>query len=103
MREIRPIDIPSQEARVEKKTFVKCTFCGVEARYFNNEKVDWFTPGRGFGVAETGIFIKTGDSFPEGGFGEYKDLHVCPDCMEQKVVPALEALGVKFETTDWER
>ena len=54
---------------------------------------------------EVGCFITTGGYDCDGMGGEktIKYCNVCPTCFEEKVMPCLEKLGVKFseETTEW--
>jgi hypothetical protein len=102
-RELKKVIIP---ARTDEKIFVKCSFCRREA--FNPQSsdrdVDWRK--KQFEIAETGIFMKTGNSYPEGGSGTELVLHVCPDCFKEKVIPVLESCalpeGVKFEEVQWD-
>jgi hypothetical protein len=103
MRETRRITIPAQNTKYEDKVFVKCNFCGVEARSYHHagDAPEWPVK-KSFEVNETSIFMKTGDSYPETGSGTFKELHVCPTCFAEKVIPALESLGVKFDEVDWE-
>lgn len=96
-KEIRPIDIPS---RVEQRTYYKCTLCGVSADNGSSER-QWWKAGS-FEVKETGIFMKVGDNYPDGGWGTYVEAHICPDCFQGKVVPALEAIGLSFDKSRWD-
>lgn len=103
MREKRQVHIPAQNAKYEDKIFVKCSFCGVEAKsyLYGGDAPDWPATSS-FSVDTSAIWMKTGHSYPEGGSGTYKELHVCTTCFEAKVIPALEALGVKFDEVDWD-
>lgn len=103
MRETRRITIPAQNARYEDKIFVRCSLCMVEARSYlrAGDNPEW-PPEGSYGIAETAIWMKTETSYPEGGSGEYKELHVCTKCFAEKVMPALEMLGVKFDVVDWD-
>lgn len=103
MREIKKRTIPASE---RDQIFVKCSFCGVEASnpQSSEKEVEWKRKGR-FGVAETGIFMRTGDSYPEGGSGNYLVIHACVDCFKTKVIPVLETCaleGVKFQEVEWD-
>lgn len=107
MREERQISIPpTLITTYEKKEFVKCSFCGKEALGVQGrERITW-PMKRSFEIAETAIYWKDGNSFPESGSGVYHEIHACPECFKNKVIPVLEncALpdGVKFQETSWD-
>jgi len=90
MRWEEEIKVPST---TKKLRHVKCDFCGAEARD-DSETPDWSKDS--YDVAETGVYMKTGSSYPDGGDSHYLELHACVKCFSSKVKPALEALGVKF-------
>lgn len=104
MREVKKIHIPGT---IRDQVFVKCSFCVVEASnpQTNEKEIEWKSK-KLYSIAETGIFIRTGNSYPDGGSGIYKVLHACPDCFREKVIPVLESCalseGVKFETVKWD-
>jgi hypothetical protein len=106
VRETRQIRIPpTLVATYKDQDFVKCSFCGVEAKYVTSEKIDW-PKKKSFEIAETAIYWKTENSFPEGGSGVYHEIHACPDCFQNKVIPVLEKYalpdGTKFQEKEWE-
>lgn len=107
MREVRKIRIPPTLIETyEEKEFVKCSFCGKEANGpQRNGEISWPLKSR-YDVAATAIYWKDGTSFSEGGSGEYHEIHACPECFKEKVIPVLEncalPAGVKFQETSWD-
>lgn len=52
-------------------------------------------------VEEIEVRMKTGRFYDEGGDGEETLADVCLTCFKEKVIPALEAVGCKFRTEEW--
>ena len=104
MREIKTVQVPATK---REQIFVKCSFCGVEADnpQTNEKEVDWKRK-KNYEIGESGIFLRTGDSFPDCGNGKYFVIHACPDCFKTKVIPVLESCalpeGVKFQEVEWD-
>jgi sporulation-control protein spo0M len=67
-----------------------CDFCGVDV---DDQK-------RGWEVNEATIELLEGDVFPEGDQRDRSTVDVCAKCFRSKVMPAIEALGVKFRKRD---
>jgi hypothetical protein len=119
MREERQIAIPPKLITTyEKKSFVKCSFCGTEAAGVQGStEIYWPTKNKSIHeIAETAIYWKDGHSYPESssdghsypesGSGVYHEIHACPDCFKNKVIPVLETFalpaGTKFQETEWD-
>jgi hypothetical protein len=52
--------------------------------------------GSYYSANETRVSLVEGDVYPEQDCREVFDIDVCPACFRAKIVPAVEALGVKF-------
>lgn len=82
--------------RVEKGvelTRVACDLCGKDVG-----------GGRGFyDQSEVEIQGAIGDVFPEGDHRERVWIDCCPACFQEKVMPAIEALGVRFQREPMEK
>lgn len=42
-----------------------------------------------YSTLESAIYYRVGDQYPEGDFTSYYELHICTECMEEKVFPLL--------------
>lgn len=74
-------------------TRVACDLCG--------KNVDG---GRGFyDQSDVEIQAAIGKVYPEGDSRERTWIDCCPACFEEKVMPAIEALGVKFRREPMEK
>lgn len=76
----------STYSRIDKVT---CDLCGV-----TNSGLDWGTGA--FEKKEVTINYVFGNDYPEGDFSKIIETNVCPGCFKEKVVPALQAIGLKF-------
>jgi hypothetical protein len=94
MRKYREIVVPEKKATVTDGTF--CDICGQNLEYDGHEKRSCYD--------RTSVEIKyeTGNIYPEGGTYHIWETDICPNCFEEKVRPALEALGAvfRFRTLD---
>lgn len=63
-----------------------CDLCGGKMRYGDG----WFD------VGEVEISCQIGSRYPEGGNYDIVETDCCVDCFDDRVKPALEALGAKF-------
>ena len=60
----------------------------------------------GFDVDETEVKVsikhRTGESYPEGGWGDKIEVDICPECFDNKLIPWLRSEGVEIEETEWD-
>lgn len=92
MRKFTAKEVPATTIQVES---IHCDLCGAE-----DVNGNW---GAGnFSVDEVTIEAKSGNNFPEGGSGKILRCDVCPACFEDKVIPALESIGLKMNESEWE-
>jgi hypothetical protein len=45
---------------------------------------------------------KFGKRYPEGGWGQVLEIDICPECLQNKVLPFLKEQGCSVEYQDWE-
>lgn len=57
---------------------------------------------RGYEVDEIRINRKTGNSYPEAGWGENARIDMCGSCWETKFIPWLQTMAASPDVTDWE-
>lgn len=88
MKHKKLITIP--EKQEERVVTVTCDLCGAEGKP-NYEGADWTTES--YSTNETHVRWKKGSSYPEGGSGEQYDVHVCPKCFEERLLPWLRTQG----------
>lgn len=75
---------------------IQCDMCGEKSKRSNN----W---GDGpYSVNDVTIEHKTGESYPEGGSGEYLRCDLCPTCFKTKLVPWLESQGASVRQEEWD-
>ena len=82
------------KAHVAERTAEARTICDLCGK--NVERRDWYDH------SEVEIEARIGSSFPEGDNRTVYRADVCPACFTAKVIPALEAIGVKFYVYDIE-
>lgn len=89
---------PVPERTVEELTGRKCDLCGKQGK-------DKWEHGI-YEVAETEVKVevreKSGDSYPDGGWGHAYDIDLCPACFKNKLVPWLRTQGAEIQETEWE-
>ena len=97
MDHYKDVKIP---ARVKSQIYkTTCDLCGKKAL---DEGLHIWGEGK-FDATETELRLKTGDSYPDGGYGEVLDIDICPDCFKEKLIPWLKGQGVDctFKKWDW--
>ena len=52
---------------------------------------------------EVHFWHRRGDEYSEGGSGDELDLDICPDCMNNIIVPFLKSVGKTVEYKEWYR
>ena len=72
---------------------VTCDLCGVENNDANTfcQTVNWASDT--YAKEEVGVFIAEGNVYPEGGYKEVIEFHICPKCFKDKVIPWLKENG----------
>jgi hypothetical protein len=93
---VKSLGDPRTVERVVRDVVITCDFCGVQA----TSQFEW--NAERFERDETTIESKLGSVYPEGDFRKRRWIDACPSCFESKIVPAIEALGVKFHEEDVE-
>lgn len=78
------------EKTVSKLDKTMCDLCGNE-----------ITKER-FEVDEVEIRHKTGDRYPDFGYGEQVEVDMCGECFDEKLVPWLKTQGVQAATSEWD-
>ena len=83
-------EIPAKPATTEEVfDKVTCDLCGndiIEDQY----KVD-----------EVQVKHRTGDEYPEGGYGDEVSVDMCGDCFDKKLLPWLREQGVEPKPEEW--
>lgn len=98
MKVYETVEVPATTREV--CTHRSCDLCGITSR-----GEDW--RGGTYEVNETTVKVEIvgefGEAYPEGGSKTVYDIDLCPACFRDKLIPALEALGVKVEPreVDW--
>lgn len=71
---------------------VTCDLCGttVEKRQ-HREGADWSTGT--YEVLETAVWLKQGESYPEGGQHDVREYDICPECFRDRLEPWLMEQG----------
>ena len=54
-------------------------------------------------ISETKIYLRTGNTWPEGGSGTTKLIDTCEDCFETKIIPALRKAGIFLREEEWDQ
>lgn len=80
----------------QKIVSLTCDLCGKDGKY------NW--GGSAWDVNETEISIRcrTGKDYPSGGWGEHYEVHICPDCFKNKLVPWLNQNGANIQSEEWD-
>lgn len=88
MIKYKEVTVPEKKMMVEEDRF--CDICGQNLEYDGHERRSNYD--------HTSVEIKyeTGMIYPEGGTYHIMETDICPICFEEKVKPALEALGAVF-------
>ena len=55
-----------------------------------------------YATQDVKVECRTGMSYPEGGFGEYTEVDLCPDCFNSKLLPWLCSQGAEPRQTEWD-
>lgn len=84
----------SPETKYQALVETKCELCG------NTTTNKWKTEA--FDALEVEVKLKTGSSYPEGGFGEEITIDICPDCFMTKLVPWVKSNGGEPTTKEWD-
>jgi hypothetical protein len=108
MRKIEKRTETTKPVTCEVLVEVVCEMC---TRSYRNTDTDWVGQGgevmcwdaRPYTISKTALFVAEGSNYPEGGYATTRYVDICPECMETKVFPWLEAQGVKIEKSevDW--
>ncbi len=53
-------------------------------------------------IQDVKIQCRTGMSYPEGGFGEYTEVDLCPDCFNSRLLPWLRSQGAEPHQRKWD-
>lgn len=78
----------TQEAHIERRQVpsrIACDSCGRSTDHADHM----------YHSEEVTISAQIGDAYPEGSQQTAYDVDVCGECFTSKVVPALEAIGIK--------
>lgn len=75
------------ERTVTEKT--TCDMCGDEIR------------PEAYSAEEVQVRHRTGDSYPEGGYGTEVKPDICGKCFDGKLVPWLKSQGVEIKEEEW--
>ena len=87
------VEVPAKTE--EREVAVICDSCSKES----TQREGW---AGGYNIDEITISRNTGSSYPEGGSGEKFVVDLCPDCFKDKLLPALNALGIYGRTDEWD-
>ena len=88
MKHTKKVEVPAAVKEVVDR--VTCDFCGENL------------PKRDYRFSEVTLQIDVGSSYPEAGGGEKTIFDCCAACWEDKVTPALLALGAKPRVEEWD-
>lgn len=90
-----------QASTVVKNVLVEtlCDLCGKKAVCGNWNPSTYHIDDVDVSVSVT---CKTGEVYPEGGFGTKITVDICPQCFIKTLVPFLEEKGAKINTEDWD-
>jgi hypothetical protein len=84
--------VPARTYQVVDK--VICDICKREGHETHHEGVGWCS---GYEVLDTAIYLKVGESYPEGTSLEFTECDICPSCFKQYLIPFLQSLGVTMQ------
>jgi len=89
-----------KEETYEKTVEIECDICGETTQDLGlNRGAQWSIGTHNKDIIA--IVREKGASYPEGGWSNYKELDVCPDCWENKIVPLIESeFDVTFNTRE---
>ena len=90
--------VPEKEEKYTAE--ILCDICGAKSPQHRWDPADWGEDC--YDVEEVEIRYKTGSSYPEGVSGEEIFFDICPECFEEKVLPALAALGASPQEREWD-
>ncbi len=88
MKHYKTVEVPETTEQVLERT--TCDLCGGEISEGSYE------------VNEVEIRHKTGNCYPETGFGEEVRVDMCGECFTEKLTPWLVAQGVKVTEVEWD-
>lgn len=89
----------SKEIKQEVHVATDCDLCGKEV-----DLVEKGLKGRDHYAFYEADWIKyeEGTRYPDSGSSDVTEADICPACMKDKVIPALKAIGVKFQERERE-
>jgi hypothetical protein len=93
----KTVEIPAKTE--ERVVAVTCDICGKKGH------PEW--PGGDWGENqydrnETIVRWRQGEHYPEGSSGNEYDVHICPTCFENKLMPWLKEQGVNLIEKSYE-
>jgi len=86
MKHVKTKEVP---ATTRKVTSYTCDLCGGPSGEDESDAAGAYR------LAECTIMMKRGSSYPEGGNVNYVELDACTACFLGRIIPALEAIGMK--------
>ncbi len=89
---------PKPQAEKEVVTGVQCDICkklvdGADETCEHGD-IEW---DDGMDVSKTAVKLITGWSCSDGGAFEMISFHICPDCFESKLIPAIKGMSEGIE------
>lgn len=88
------VKVPATTA--ERIVGTQCDICAAVSKDNNG----WAE--KQFDVLETEIRYKDGWSGHDGGDGKELNVHLCPECFKNKLIPWLVLQGVKLNWEEWD-
>jgi len=76
---------------------MKCDLCGRES---TKPAQGW--EENSFQVEEIEISHRSGEQYPESGSGDKIEIHLCPECFRNKLVPWLQSQGADVKYEEWD-
>ena len=86
----------TRRVELKRETFI-CDFCKEET----SDQDNW--SDENYAIDKTRIKLSHGSSYPDSGWVERIEFHVCPDCFRSEMIPFFESRGIKptKEEKDW--
>jgi len=88
--ENRPKEIKEYKVLIE----ISCDLCGKSS---SKEWKDF-----NFDATQSLVYLKTGEEYPEGGYGDKYEIDICPSCFKNKLIPWVESQGGQVTETEWD-